>query len=151
MTTDEIIEAIDAMNAGKAAGPHGSPFYIYKEFKGKLLIPIMEMFQGSYENGSLPPSLIGAMITLLLKLNKPAHKCQSYRPISLLKSDINILCRVLTGGLESILPDTIEFDKNGFVKGRQSFHNVQRVLNILHDRKGCTRCGSATCSCRKGI
>lgn len=93
LTMDEILDAIDAMNAGKRAGPDGLPIDIYKKLKSELLTPIMKMFQKSYKNVSLPPSLRGAMITLLLKPNKPAHKCQSYRPISLLNSDIKIFAR----------------------------------------------------------
>lgn len=61
---DEIKKAIDAVNAGQAAGPDGIPIDIYKKFKSKFIIPVMEMFQASYKNGSLPPSPREAMITI---------------------------------------------------------------------------------------
>lgn len=35
--------------------------------------------------------------------------------------------------LERILPDIIACDQNGFIVGRQGFHNVRRVMDILHN------------------
>ena len=46
-----------------------------------------------------------------------------------------MICKVLARRLESVLLDIIDMDQNGFVKGIQGFHNVRRVLNILHERK----------------
>ena len=131
LTAIEIGEAIDAMNSGKAAGPDGLPIDIYKKCRGKLITPIKDMLQESYENGRLPLSLRGAVITLILKPNKPANKCQSYRPISLLNSDIKMLCKVLARRLEPILPLIIGSDQNGFVKGRQGFIVLYQVEIVV--------------------
>lgn len=38
--------------------------------------------------------------------------------------------------LESALPTVINPDQNGFVKTRQAFHNVRRVLNLMRAREG---------------
>lgn len=38
-------------------------------------------------------------------------------------------------GIEWILPGIVAEDQNGFVKRRQDFHNVKRVLNILYVQK----------------
>lgn len=38
--------------------------------------------------------------------------------------------------LENIIPNIIHNDQNGFVQGRQGFHNVRRLLNILYLEKG---------------
>lgn len=38
--------------------------------------------------------------------------------------------------LEPVLPTVINPDQNGFVKNRQEFHNVRRVLNLIHAREG---------------
>lgn len=75
LTVEEISNAIDYMRAGKASGPDELPIDIYKKFKDKLCSPLLEMFLETYENGLLPPSLRGALITLLLKLGKPQTKC----------------------------------------------------------------------------
>lgn len=136
ITTLEISEAVSAMNAGKTAGPDGLPIDIYKMFKDKLVAPLYEMFKESYANGILPPSLREALIIVLPKPGKPKTKCGNLRPISLLNSDTKILCKVIARRLEGILPSIVGKDQNGFIQGRQGFHNVRRVLNILYNQEG---------------
>lgn len=92
------------------------------------------MYQESLENGTLPPSLNRAVITLLLKPRKSPTDCGSYRPISLLNNDLKILCKALAKRLEIHLHKLVHIDQNGFVWGRHGFHNIRRVLNILHEK-----------------
>ncbi len=72
------------------------------------------------------------MITLILKPGKVPTECGSYRSISLLNTDGKIIAKVLAMRLERVLPAIIHDDKNGFVPNRQGFHNVRRVLNLIH-------------------
>lgn len=136
LTLEEIFEAIMNMKAGKAAGPDGLPIDMDKKFESKLKTPLLEMFSESVQNGILPPTLRRALIPLLPKPRKSNDKCENMRLISLLNSDLKILCKILVKSLEHLLPGIIKEDQNGFMIGRQGFHNVRRVLKILHDQKG---------------
>ena len=96
------------------------------------------MYCESLDGGSLPPSLNTAVITLLLKPGRTSTLCGSYRPISLLNNDLKILCKALARRLELSLPEIVHSDQNGFVQGRQGFHNIRRVLNIVFNKSGHT-------------
>lgn len=93
------------MNSGKAPGPDGLPIEFYKEFKSKLVQPLLDMYNESYELGMLPDSLRIATITLLLKPNKSPTECSSYRGISLMGCDTKILCQALARRLDKYLPN----------------------------------------------
>lgn len=82
---------------------------------------MQEVFNESLGNGSLPPTLTQAKITRLLKKAKDPTNCGSYRPISLLNVDIQILAKVMAHQFESVLPKVISEDQTGFIKGRHSF------------------------------
>lgn len=85
----DLKAAINCMNSGKAPGPDGLPIDIYKIFRDKLMTPMMDMINESFNICELPLSLRSALITLIPKPGKDPTKCGSYRPISLLNSDTN--------------------------------------------------------------
>lgn len=138
LKAEELSLALDNMKGGETPGPDGIPIEIYKIFRTKLIPPLIEMYHESLRSGSLPPSLNTAVITLLLKPGKTPTLCGSYRPISLLNNDLKILCKVLARRLELLLPEMVHPDQNGFVQGRQGFHNIRRVLNIVFSKSCCT-------------
>lgn len=134
LTTIDLCDAVGEMSSGKAPGPDGLPIEFYKTFKRQLVGPLLDMYEESFIEGTLPDSLRLAIITLILKPNKPPTECSSYRPISLMGCDTKILCKALSRRLDKCLPQLIIPDQQGFVQKRQGFHNIRRVLNILHEK-----------------
>ncbi len=47
--------------------------------------------------------------------------------------DSKILAKMLARRLENVLPSIISNDQTGFIKNRQLFFNIRRLLNILND------------------
>lgn len=128
----ELTHSIKAMQSGKSPGPDGYPIEFYKKFSDKLAPLLLEMFNDSLSRGVLPQTLTEASITLLLKPGKDSLECSGYRPISLLNSDVKILAKLLASRLELSMSHIISSDQTGFIKGRHSFSNVRRLLNIIH-------------------
>lgn len=82
VTMNEIEEAIKTLQSGKSPGPDGSTVEFYKKSAPLLSPALRDMYNDAVSNGSLPPTMINAMITLLLKKYKDPLLCSSYRPIS---------------------------------------------------------------------
>lgn len=78
ISLQEVVEAIDLMKAGKAAGPDGLPIDIYKKFKDKLVRPMLDMLVEAFTENKLPMSLNEAIITLLPKPGKPNNKSENF-------------------------------------------------------------------------
>ncbi len=119
------------MQSGKSPGPDGFPTE-FKKFSLQLSPLLLSVFEESLNIGSLPFSMRQALISLILKPNKNPLDCGSYRPISLLNVDVKILAKVLSLRLETIVQDIIHCDQTGFIKNRQGFFNLRRLMNIIY-------------------
>lgn len=135
INTTDIMEAINSLKSGKTAGPDGLPIDLYKFFKDKLVKPLYDMYIECFNIGNLSNSMKESLIILLPKPGKTNTKCENMRPISLINTDTKILSKILSKRLEAVLPNVVGDDQNGFIKCRQGFHNVRRVLNILHHQR----------------
>lgn len=131
ITKEEALLALKSMPSGKAPGPDGFGCEFYKEFSSILLDPLLAMFNHSFESGILPQSLREANISLILKKGKCPDSCTSYRPIALLNADQKLLSKILAMRLEKVLPHIIKEDQTGFIKGRHSYNNIRRLLNVI--------------------
>lgn len=128
---EELISCLKSMQNNKAPGPDGFPVDFYKRFSHQLAPLLLDMFNDSLRQGSLPPTLNQASISLIPKKDKNLDECGSWRPISLLNSDVKLLAKVLACRLDPCLPDIISLDQSGFVRGRQLSSNIRRLLNIV--------------------
>ena len=48
--------------------------------------------------------------------------------------DIRILCKTLSRRLDKYVLQLINDNQQGFEQKRQGYHNVRRVLNMLHEK-----------------
>lgn len=131
----EIKNCIQLIPNNKAPGPDDFNAEFYKKFNTILDHPLLEMLQSSFVAEALPPSLMEANISLVLKKGKPSEECSSYRPSYRLRTvlhlDLKLLAKILASRLEKVLPTVIANDQTGFIRGKYSSHNVRRLLNII--------------------
>ena len=96
-----------------------------------MLPKLLEVFNSSFDTGDLPPSMTRANIVLLLKAGKDPLDPGSYRPISLLQSDVKILAKVLAMRVNKIITSIIHSDQAGFMPRKSTATNLRRLyLNV---------------------
>lgn len=132
ITVEEIAATIKSLPNGKAPGPDGFTAEFYKAFVDQLAPVLVEMYGSAYEQRMLPPTLREAMLIALLKPNKAADDCESYRPLSLLNTDTKILAKTLAGRLGKIMPFLILPDQTGFIQGRSTAQNTRTLFALAH-------------------
>ena len=122
-------QALKGTAGGKAPGSDGLTYEVYKAFWGVLADPLAECFNEAFadtsEGGGLSDSQRRGVITLLHKGgDKPADQVASYRPITLLNSDVKLLARVLVGRMVPALECVIDPTQTAFLPGRWIGDNV---------------------------
>lgn len=92
------------MQSGKYLGPDGYPTGFFKKNSDQLPPLLLAVFEELFSLKTLLLTMHEAVISLLLKKDKNILECSSFRPISLLNTDIKILAKVLACRLEGVLP-----------------------------------------------
>ena len=72
-----------------------------------------------------------AMITFLERKDKDRRFIKNWRPISLINVDVKIASKAITRKLEMFLPELIQSNQNGFIKGRSLLDGVQTIEDAL--------------------
>ncbi len=99
----EIDKARSTLQSGKCPGEDGFPVEFFKIMKGKIdNLPLWVLIK-SFEDSKLPASMHRANITLTVKKNRNPELCSSYRPISLLNVDNEILSKIVALRLEKVV------------------------------------------------
>ena len=132
ITEGDIRKAIDSLKNGKSPGPDGICNEFSKKFGNKISPFLLRMYKKSLEDGKLPSPLNEATITLIPKKGKDLEQVGSFRPVSLLNSDLKILAKTLASRLSPLVTKLIHPDQTGFIPGRHLFHNVRCLLNTLY-------------------
>ena len=118
------------METGKSPGTDGLPAEFYKVFWNDVSPFLLASLNLSISKGHLSISQRRGLITLMPKKNKPQQFLKNWRPISLLNCDYKIAAKAIATRIKGVLPDIINNDQTGFLKGRSIGENV-RLLNSV--------------------
>ena len=127
------------MPNNKSPGMDGFPAEFYKHFWPTISPLFVKMVNEIKRTSSIPSQMNTALISVLLKPNKDSTLCSSYRPISLINTDLKIISKALSTKLEKVISNLIHPDQTGFIKGRQSSHNTRRLINLINFTKNSNR------------
>uniref|UniRef100_A0A8C5HQA3 Reverse transcriptase domain-containing protein n=1 Tax=Gouania willdenowi TaxID=441366 RepID=A0A8C5HQA3_GOUWI len=132
LTLQELQNALDSMSTGKAPGPDGFPAEFLKHFWSMLAPLFFRVVTEIKNKGHVGGHMNTANIKLLLKPDKNPILPSSYRPISLINTDLKIISKALTSRLEKVVQSIIHQDQTGFIKNRHSTDNVRRLFNVIN-------------------
>uniref|UniRef100_A0A8C5GMF3 Reverse transcriptase domain-containing protein n=1 Tax=Gouania willdenowi TaxID=441366 RepID=A0A8C5GMF3_GOUWI len=132
LTLQELQNALDSMSTGKAPGPDGFPAEFLKHFWSMLAPLFFRVVTEIKNKGYVGGHMNTANIKLLLKPDKNPMLPSSYRPISLINTDIKIISKALTSRLEKVVQSIIYQDQTGFIKNRHCTDNVRRLFNLIN-------------------
>ena len=132
---EEVKEAIQLLQTGKAPGPDGIPPEVYKEGGPAMLSSLTSLFQLFWEAEELPQDLKDANIVYLYKNKGDKTVCDNYRGISLLSIAGKILAKVVINRRTAhILDDVVSESQCGFRANRGI---VDMVFSIRQLQEKC--------------
>lgn len=123
--------ALKCLNKGKSPILYGLPPELYLELWDIVGTLMHDSFNFAVKNGTFHRDQKTALITLLLKKGKDPLECSSFRPISLITSDLKIYAKALALCLEKVIQPLVNEDQTGFIKGRYASDNMRRLLHII--------------------
>lgn len=86
----------------------------------------------SFKSGNLPDSMTYALTVILHKADKDRLLCESYRPISLLNRDVEILAKVLISHLNKVILYLNIPEQSGFMLSKFTCDNIRRLYLHIH-------------------
>ena len=117
---NDLIKAIDEIQANSQCGDEGFPAIVLKKCKFNLVNPLYMLWKDSFDSGFIHAMFLHQLITPLYK--GKGSKCQAvnYRPISLTSHIIKMFERVLRDKIVDFLEENCILNNNqhGFRKGR---------------------------------
>lgn len=111
ITLPEIQLALGHTKSGKAPGPDGLTLQYYKLLLPALGEHLAKLLNSISEGGTLHINTLQAQITVIPKDGKDPTYCGSYRPISLLNTDLKLFTKVIATRLQLHLPHLIHLSQ----------------------------------------
>ena len=126
------LNALKQVGLNKSPGLDGLPYKVYLRIS-HMIVPILtDKFNRWFAQGAIPGSVTKGVITLLKKGGRLVWEgLDDYRVITLLKTELKILARVLANHLQIITCDLIGPEQTFAVKGRSIMDNLHLIREVL--------------------
>ena len=131
ITVQECTAALNKMKKNKSPGLDGISTEFYQTFWplfGKLLV---DVFNESYEQGSLSQTQRASVISLIFKKGN-TDDISNYRPISLTNVDYRILAFTLAERIQNVIGRLVSSDQSAYIRGRYMGTNIRLVSDIIN-------------------
>lgn len=129
----ELREAIRGAKKNRSPGEDKIPYEMIQNLHKSALKVLLKIYNGVWNNGSLPRDWKHSIILPILKPSKDPTKPESYRPISLTSCMCKIMERMITNRLQWFVErkTLLTKDQAGFRKHRSTIDQVIRLQDKI--------------------
>lgn len=131
LTKGECLIALKNMECNKTPGSDGLPAEFYKVFWNDIADFFLKSINQAYHAGQLSVTQRRGIIKLIPKKDAEPYLIKNWRPISLLNCDYKIAAKAIANRFKHVLPNLIDNDQTGFLKGRFIGENIRLVDGVI--------------------
>ena len=131
LTEKECLEALQYMESEKTPGTDGLPAEFYKVFWKDISSILISALNFAYESGQLSVTQKRGIIKLIPKKDADPSLIKNWRPLTLLNCDYKIAAKSIANRLKSVIPNLINNDQTGFIKGRFIGENIRLLESVI--------------------
>ena len=137
VTLAEISAAVKSLSLNKSPGPDGFTLEFYLHFWNLLGPILVNVYNDSFNRGSLLESMRSSVARLLYKKGGDIKELKKWRPILLLNVDYKIISKAITLHLSQVIDSLFGPDQTRSVPGRSISSNLSLLRDVL-DYIDCT-------------
>ncbi|KAL2930500.1 hypothetical protein RDABS01_035910 [Bienertia sinuspersici] len=129
-SNSEIKQALFSIPGVKAPGPDGFNSTFYKEAWPLIGDEISNAIRDFFLHGQMLKQINCTKLTLIPKIQFP-QSVSEFRPIACCNTIYKVITKLICSRLKTILPHIISPNQAGFIQGRQIFHNISIVQDLV--------------------
>ena len=119
------------MECNKTPGSDGLPAEFYKVFWNDISDLFLNSINYAYRSSQLSVTQRRGIIKLIPKKDAEPNLIKNWRPISLLNCDYKIAAKAIANRFKQVIPNIINYDQSGFLKGRFIGENIRLIDGII--------------------
>ena len=130
---EELVKEINNLQRlaeSRAPGTDGLPAEFYKVFWNDISDLFLNSINYAYRSSQLSVTQRRGIIKLIPKKDAEPNLIKNWRPISLLNCDYKIAAKAIANRFKQVIPNIINYDQTGFLKGRFIGENI-RLIDVL--------------------
>lgn len=126
---EEVVDAIEKIKVGKAAGRDGIAPELIKYGGQELVKVLQQLFQQVWDRKKIPREWEYSIIIPIYKKGS-STECENYRPISLLSVVYKLYTSIMEKRLRAMVENRIEDEQAGFRPGKQTQDHIFVLRSI---------------------
>ena len=127
---EELVKEINSLQRlaeSRAPGTDGLPAEFYKVFWNDISDLFLNSINYAYRSSQLSVTQRRGIIKLIPKKDAEPNLIKNWRPISLLNCDYKIAAKAIANRFKQVIPNIINYDQTGFLKGRFVGENIRLI------------------------